>query len=69
MTRRTVASAAAVCGTAWVGGVVVSAAGSALDLPVAWVGGAVVAGLAAFVGAFLWGRSYEAARINRRSTR
>lgn len=59
------ASAISLCTTAWVGGIAVSAAGYALDLQVPWVGGALVAGLASFGGAFLWGRSYEAARIER----
>jgi hypothetical protein len=65
MTRRAMSSAAAVCATAWVGGLVVSAAGYALDLPVAFGGGGLVAGLAATAAAFMWGRSYEAGRIER----
>ncbi len=59
------ASATTVCATGWIGGLVVSTAGFALDLPVAFGAGGLVAGLAAFAGAFLWGRSYEAARIER----
>jgi hypothetical protein len=61
-------SAAGVCVTAWVGGLAVSAVGYASDLHGAWVGGAVVASAASVGGAFLWGRAYEAARTNRRST-
>jgi hypothetical protein len=62
---RTMASTAGLCATAWVGGLVVSAAGYASDLPVAWAGGGAVAAAAAVGGAFLWGRSYEAAQIER----
>jgi len=58
-------SAATVCATAWVGGLVVSAAGYALDLPLAWLGGGLVAAAAPAVGAYLLGRSHEATRIER----
>lgn len=58
-------SGVGLCATTLVGGLVVSAAGYALDVQAAWVGGALTAGLASFGGAFLWGRSYEATRIER----
>jgi hypothetical protein len=60
-------SAAGLCATAWIGGLIVSAAGYASDLPAAWAGGGVVAAAAAVGGAFLWVRAHEAARNERRS--